>query len=353
MSAGSSSRAASEHRTMSERTPTVEDRLKLLQEPQFGGPRALKPADPLKTTPIVVSVSQIQEYDRNPRAARNEAYDRIKESIRQRGFNGVLRITRRPGQPHYIVAQGGNTTLRILKELYAETRDPKFQSISCLYEPWISECETLIAHLVENDARGDLIFIDRARALRDLRRLLVQERGMALSTRELAALLRERGYSIDPATITRLDYARETLLPLIPLALRAGLGRPAIDRIRKLEKMLVRCLKERELDQPVIEEVRQWFLLCLSRHDRGDWLLEPVQQEAEAYFADLCGVSREKVRAALGPADILGESGGEASPSAPVSTYEHPRSPGSAPELPQITGEEPPMCPRPRQSLAL
>ncbi|MGH8761240.1 MAG: ParB family protein, partial [Burkholderiales bacterium] len=266
---------------------------------------------------MLVPVNKIQEYDRNPREARNDAYDRIKESIRQRGFNGALPITRRPGEPHYIVAEGGNTTLRILKELYTETRDPKFQSISCLYEPWTSESETLIAHLVENDARGDLIFIDRARALCDLRRLLVQERRTELSIRQLAALLRERGYNIDPATITRLDYARETLLPLIPLALRAGLGRPAIDRIRKLETMLVRYLKERELDQPVIEEVRQWFLVCLSRHDRGDWRLEPVRQQVQVYLAELSGVSREKVSADLNET-------GEPSIRSFVSAPEHP-----------------------------
>ncbi|MGH8520254.1 MAG: ParB family protein, partial [Gammaproteobacteria bacterium] len=308
---------------MSERTPTVGDRLK--QQPHFGAPRALRSAEPLEPTPMVVLVNEIQEYDRNPREARNVAYDRIKESIRQRGFNGVLRITRRPGEPHYIVAEGGNTALHILKELYAETRDPKFQSISCLYEPWTSESETLIAHLVENDARGDLIFIDRARALCALRGLLEQERGMALSTRELAVLLRERGYSIDPATITRLDYARETLLPHIPLALRAGLGRPAIDRIRKLEKMLTRYLTQCKLDQPVIEEVRQWFLVCLARHDRGDWLLEPLQAEIEACVADLCGVNREIVCAALDPPDILGgEPEGEASIRSFVSAPEHP-----------------------------
>ena len=307
---------------MSERTPTVEDRL--LQEPQFGAPQALQPADPLEPTPMVVPVNQIQEYDRNPREARNDAYDRIKESIRQRGFNGALPITRRPGQPHYIVAEGGNTTLHILKELYAETRDPKFRSISCRYERWVSESETLIAHLVENDARGDLILIDRARALFELRGLLDQEQGTELSIRQLAVLLRERGYSIDPATITRLDYARDTLLPHIPLALRAGLGRPAIDRIRKLEKALTRYLTHREIDQTVIEEARRWFLNCLARHDREDWLLEPVQQEVEAYLADLCGVIRGKVRTDLNETDIIGEPEGEASIRSFVSAPEYP-----------------------------
>ena len=75
---------------------------------------------------------------------------------------------RRPGEPHYRVAEGGNTVLRILKDLYETMQDPRFHTLQCLFEPWVSESETLIAHLVENDARGDLLFIDRARAVREL-----------------------------------------------------------------------------------------------------------------------------------------------------------------------------------------
>jgi len=125
MSAESSATLADECRAMRERTPTVEDRLKLLQEPHLGTPQAIKSADPLEPTPTVVPVNEIQEYDRNPREARNDAYDRIKESIRQRGFNGVLPITRRPGELHYIAAEGGNTTLQIL------TRHSRNQSVEC------------------------------------------------------------------------------------------------------------------------------------------------------------------------------------------------------------------------------
>ena len=98
---------------------------------------------------------------------------------------GTLPITRRPGQCHYRVAEGGNTVLRILKDLYEETQDPRFHTVQCLFEPWVSESETLIAHLVENDARGELLFIDRARAVSELRGLLEQEVGQKLSTREL------------------------------------------------------------------------------------------------------------------------------------------------------------------------
>ena len=126
-----------------------------------------------------------------------------------------------------MVAEGGNTVLHILKELCAETHDPRFYSVHCLFEPWKSESEILIAHLVENDARGNLILIDRARALHELREFLEQEAGAPLSTRQLATLLRERGYSIDHTMIIRLHYTVETLLPVITMALRAGLRHDA------------------------------------------------------------------------------------------------------------------------------
>ncbi|MGH2708678.1 MAG: ParB family protein, partial [Actinomycetota bacterium] len=194
-------------------------------------------------------------------------------------------------------AEGGNTVLHIVKELYAETGDPRLQIIHCLFEPWISESATLIAHLVENDARGELVFIDRARAVHELRRLLEQETGRSLSARELATLLRERGYGIDHPTIGRLEYAVETLLPVIPAALRAGMGRPAIDQIRKLQKTLNNFVEHRKCDPALIEAARSGFLNCLSRHDCEDWALDPVRRAVEAHVAELCGESLAKVRA--------------------------------------------------------
>ncbi|MGH8612391.1 MAG: hypothetical protein ACREYF_10200 [Gammaproteobacteria bacterium] len=103
-----------------------------------------------------------------------------------------------------MVAEGGNTVLQILKELHAETGDLHFQTIHCLFEPWVSESATLIAHLVENDARGELFFIDRARAVHELRRLLEHEMGGPLSALKLATLLREQGYGTSkPSTTLR------------------------------------------------------------------------------------------------------------------------------------------------------
>ena len=288
-------------------TPAAEK----VQEGLVAPARELNEADPIEPTPMAVPIDRILEYDRNPRRERNEAYDEIETSIRRRGFVGTLPVTRRPGEPHYRVAEGGNTVLRILKDLYEKTQDPRFHTLQCLFEPWVSESETLIAHLVENDARGELLFIDRARAVRELRDLIEQETGAPISATRFAALLRERGYSIDQPTVSRLDYAIETLFPVIPTALRSGVGRPAIDRIRKLDKILVTFLEGRRRDQTVIDEARAWFLACLGRHDREDWRIDPVQDELEAHLAEICGESAGKVRADLDFIERYGATGSD------------------------------------------
>ena len=313
-----------------------------MQEGFFGPAREINEADPIEPTPMAVPIDRILEYDRNPRRERNEAYDEIETSIRQRGFIGTLPITRRPGEPHYRVAEGGNTVLRILKDLYETTQDPRFHTLQCLFEPWVSESETLIAHLVENDARGDLLFIDRARAVRELRDLLEQETGAPVSATRLAALLRERGYSIDQPAISRLDYAIETLFPVIPVALRSGVGRPAIDWIRKLDKILVTFLEGRSHNQTVIDGARAWFLACLRRHDSEDWLIDPICDELEAYLAEICGESVGTVRADF---DFI-ERHGAPGPNAPPPLTFDPPDPGptsprtSSPGAPIVHEEE-------------
>jgi ParB family protein of integrating conjugative element (PFGI_1 class) len=319
--------------------PSLEQRIEKLQEGFFGPPREFSEADPIEPTAMAVPIDRILEYDRNPRRERNEAYDEIETSIRRRGFVGTLPITRRPGEPHFRVAEGGNTVLRILKHLYEETQDPRFHTIQCLFEPWVSESETLIAHLVENDARGELLFIDRARAVRELRGLIEVEHGVALSANRLAGLLRERGYSIDQPTIGRLEYAAEWLFPVIPKALRAGMGRPAVDQIRGLERRLLGLLEHRKCEPARIEEAKRWFPGCLARHDSDRWLIEPVQRELEGHLAELLGDSIEKVRANL--QSIAGHGGPDAdNPPARPSAVPSPRLAGA--EVPPVPSSSAP-----------
>ena len=81
-------------------------------------------------------------------------------------------VTRRPGEPDYRLYTGGNTRLKILKELFAETGERRFARLACWYRAWRDEAEVVLAHLKENDLRGDLIFRDKALAVANAERWL-------------------------------------------------------------------------------------------------------------------------------------------------------------------------------------
>lgn len=246
--------------------------------------------------PMAVAIDQIQPYDRNPRQQPNRAYELIKASIEARGFRGVLPVTRRPGETHYRVAEGGNTTLAILKALH-QGGDQRFGTVPCRFEPWVSESDTLIAHLVENDARDDLLFIDKAQAVREMRHLLEADLGRALSQRALAKALTERGYRLDHSTIVRMDYALDVLLPVIPKALRAGLGRPQVERLRRFHQALERLWQTHGSgDERGFETL---FREALARVDSPQWAFKEVWREVEALFAEHTGHAKALIRAEL------------------------------------------------------
>ena len=127
------------------------------------------------SAPLVIEIARIQLYERNPRHGRNPEYDRIKDSIRSNGLDQPLVITQRPGAADYIVHAGGNTRLLILKELFEETGEERFSRIQCVFKPWCRESDVLLAHLRENDLRGSLTFIDKARAVLDAKQLFAED----------------------------------------------------------------------------------------------------------------------------------------------------------------------------------
>lgn len=212
----------------------------LLVQGHFGKPSApLPPGTPVTEMPMVVDIDHIRFYENNPRRQRNAEYDGIKESIRTRGVDNPLVITCRPEDPpnSYVLAAGGNTRLQILKELYVETKDPEFKTVICKFRPWTSESDILAAHLIENDHRGDLVFIDRAVTIfHRLKKALEQEIGGELSQRQLAEELSKRGYKkVSRASIGLMQYAAEVLFHVIPESLNAGLGYREIEALRKMD----------------------------------------------------------------------------------------------------------------------
>ncbi len=203
---------------------------KMLLTPGFAPSNTTMSLDPITPISMEVTLDQLRPYDRNPRKTKNPKYDEIKDSIRQRGLDAPPAISRRPGEPHYVIVNGGNTRLQILNELYAETRDQQFFRIQCLFKPWQSETSALIGHLVENEQRGDMTFIEKALAIREAQQLLEAESGESLSQRKLADALREQGFSINHAHISRMFHAMDYLLPTIPTLLYGGMGKPQIEK---------------------------------------------------------------------------------------------------------------------------
>jgi len=279
----------------SKHRPSDEKLGQLLKTPHFGNGGDLPPADPVTPTPMLLTLEQIRPYDRNPRRERNPRYDEIKDSIHaQSGLNNPLTITRRPGAAHYMVESGGNTRLGILNELYRETGDETFFRIHVLFRPWQSETHVLAAHLIENEKRGDMLFIDKALAVRELKTMFESEDGTQYSFRQLTQRLRDAGYAVDLNLLSRMDYAVEVLLPLIPEALRAGMGRPQIARIRQIEKAFqsfwTQTAKQGEA------AFTNLFHDCLAEHNRPEWDSEALRITLEERLADVLDIPVRSMR---------------------------------------------------------
>ncbi|HHW7523173.1 TPA: ParB family protein [Mannheimia haemolytica] len=188
---------------------------------------------------ITVTLDKLRPYEHNPRKTRNPNFEMIKESIRRRGLDHKPNITRRPGEDFYIIADGGNTRIQALKELFTETKDPKFWSISCQYKPWQgdtadsveAELNLLIGHLIENDTRADLSFIEKALGILQAKEYYEKKLSKSLSARELSTELEGDGYIISFSLITKMERCVQYLYPHIPEVLFKGLGHTQIDKL--------------------------------------------------------------------------------------------------------------------------
>lgn len=168
-------------------------------------------ADPTHDCQIELSVEDIHPYEHNPRQASNAKFSEIKESVRASGLRNPFTVTRRPGESHFIVEAGGNTRLLVLRQLWAETREPRFHKVTVLFRPWRSESHVLTAHLIENDQRGDMTFWDKATGVVALKAQLETERGRLLSLRQLDEELKAVGLAANITNLSQYLFAAERL----------------------------------------------------------------------------------------------------------------------------------------------
>lgn len=196
------------------------------------------PPDPVIPTRIVATLDNLVAYADNPRQSKNPLYDEIKESIRNRGLDHAPNVTRQNPSDPYMIKDGGNTRLQILRELWEETGDDKYYRLELMFHPWTNDLDVLVGHMIENEMRGSMIFIERAIAARRIKEKLEAEDGKKLSINALAQRITTMGWSMNQSNLNQMLYAEDTLLPVIPDAFWSGIG---IDRVKKIRKLLDTC----------------------------------------------------------------------------------------------------------------
>ncbi|WP_431822474.1 ParB family protein [Burkholderia sp. F1] len=258
------------------------------------GPAAHALSDPIADTHMVVTLDELHPYELDPRLTRNPRYDEIKASIRERGLDAPPPITRRPGAMHYIIRNGGNTRLAILRELWTETKDERFFRIGCLFRPWPERGEiiALTGHLAENELHGGLSFIERALGVEKARELYEQELGKPLSQSELARRLKQDGYPVPQPHISRMQEAVQYLLPAIPNVLYGGLGRHQIEQLTGLRRAGARIWEARAAASRQVLDFPSLFQEVLVPFDTtpATFAVQRVQDELVGQMAELLGV---------------------------------------------------------------
>lgn len=240
-----------------------------------------KEALPVTGTPFMVDILEVAPSRLNPRLTHGlnyqDHYDNLKASIRNIGLQTTLTVTKYADSEHYELYNGGNTRLKILTELYHEydaqgdtphANQYRYQQVN--YVAFTNELDVLVKHMVENEERINMTFIDKARAIFQIKALyLAQNDTDKISNRQLTELITQLGWSsVKHQAMTELTFAFEKLDYVIPLALNSGMGRPKIQQLRlwlnAVKKYVTWLCENKESTLTVDEAERLYFNVLVS-----------------------------------------------------------------------------------------
>lgn len=206
-----------------------------------------------------VPVADIDFFEKNPRKHRDEeSYAQIKASIRAMGVQHPVHITQRPGSNRYVLAQGGNTRLQIVKELWEETGDKRFASIPCIFVEYVDEQTIHIQHLIENEQRSEMCFWDKAQAYSEIREIFQGSVGKEISQRQIVTVFATHGLSVSQGLLSLLFFANDKLQPLGNVAV--GLSILKATKISKTYNDLKKRCKD---DGKSEQDFEDWFVIAL------------------------------------------------------------------------------------------
>lgn len=200
-----------------------------------------------------VSCLNIEIFALNERQSPNSKYNEIKESISKKGVQQPLHIVFHPAKQDWVLSQGGQTRLRICQELYRETGEEQYLFPPIVKTDFASALDLCINHLVENELRGETSFLQKARAIFNIPRLLTENDGAEPTQEDIASQMANRGMPIRRQSITAMLYAVEALIPnLTNKPFVDSLSRKTVEAIRVLRKDQEDELSPDDFDQELI-----------------------------------------------------------------------------------------------------
>ena len=242
-----------------------------------------------------IGISRIRPYESGPRRQPNPAYPRIKALIRRDGLRRLLTVVQPPGNGHYVLWGSGNARLQALNELFVETGEARYATATCIVRPWRGEADLLLALFEEQGLRNAPSFIESAiSAMRAKQAVERDGDGSELSHERFAALLAEVGCGLSPGQIAQMAYAVQRLLPLLPVALSAGMDQQEVERIRALDQAAGALWAERQIDSQA--EYDLTFAALCRRYDGEDWDLGSLRRALETEVAERLGASIQSAR---------------------------------------------------------
>ncbi|MBE8612920.1 MULTISPECIES: ParB family protein [Morganellaceae] len=245
--------------------------------------------------PMILTLDQLRPNPDNPRRRRNPRYEDIKSSIRARGLASVPIVTKEPDSSVYIFSDGGNTRYQILSELWQETQDERFFRLHVLFKPWVGRLECLIGHLTENEVRGELTFLEKARGICEARTLYEDVLGKKLSLRAFAQRMTADGLPVSISHLSKMEDTVSVLLPYMPRLLENGLGRHQIEALLSLRstlKKITLLFSEHPSEHPDAEQLVGCFNdTCRYIDEQNYFVLEDFIDELIGQLLRECPLS--------------------------------------------------------------
>ncbi len=238
----------------------------------------------------LLNIEDIEPYRYNPRTGSNPRYEEIKASIRADGITNMLTVTRRPHADKYSPYGGGNTRLRIARELFDEG-DRRFERLHVLVKSWPGEAAVISAHLAENENRGDISFWEKAQGVAAFKREIEAATGRALSSTELNKELRELGVGYGLKTIQNFAFSVNYLTPVgewLKAAAVNAVIRPSVSSYVDVSDALGKKSEAREAIHNVLVQHRQHLATLEQRNaerDEGEQI--PVELDTDELLVDL------------------------------------------------------------------